>query len=267
MKNFLQKYSGATHALATVWALLIGAYAGSDDFRAAVNAGAIAVYQSLPHGLAAVVSGLFGIAVPLWAFYRKGNPALGSEIPASSKGIGSAVIVALLVSSLALTTTGCTPQEEQQTVVSLTTSLVTALTTLENIEGNPVLAAQLQKDGAAVISAEANWKSGTPAQDVIEALGIVQADINLLPVSTQDQELVDLGIGLVDQILALLPVPAPGVVPARAILSTAVYATQGTTPLFRHPKLAKPIKDEKDFKKRWNALVKKHKELAGAKLK
>lgn len=208
------------------------------------------------------VSALLAVAAVL-----KQSPLPPDSAPSLPSGTGSAAIVALLCATLVMT--GCTPQEEQQTVVSLTTSLITALTTLENIEGNPVLAAQLQKDGAAVISAEANWKSGTPAQDVIEALGIVQADINLLPVSTQDQELVDLGIGLVDQILALLPVPAPAAAPAGITLTNAVWMQKGDylTPQLRHPKLAKPIKDEKDFRKRWNAIVKKHKELAGAKLK
>lgn len=195
----------------------------------------------------------------------KQSPLSPDSAPSLPSGTGSAAIVALLCATLVMT--GCTPQEEQQTVVSLTTSLSTALVTLENIEGNPASAAKLQTDFAAVISAEANWKSGTPAQDVIEALGIVQADINLLPVSTTDAELVDLGIGLVDQILALLPVPAPVVSPAGVTLTNAVYVTGFAKPQLRHPKLAKPIKDEKDFKKRWNAIVKKHKELAGAKLK
>lgn len=130
MKNFLQKYSGATHALATVWALLIAAYAGSNDFREAVNAGAIAVYQVLPHGLAAVVSALFGIAVPLWAFYRKGNPVQGSA--PSFKGTLQAALVAFMVGSLMLVPTGCTQAQKvnvAQEIVNWTPALVSAIDT------------------------------------------------------------------------------------------------------------------------------------------
>lgn len=188
--------------------------------------------------------------------------------PASKGGTLPAIVALALIPLLVLT--GCTPQEQQQTVVGLTTALGTAITTLENIEGNSAMAAKLQTDFQAAIAAESNWKSGTPAQDVMEALNIVQLDLNLLPVSSTDTALIDLGIGLVDQILALLPAPAV-VVPTSAtatIVPAAFYGGQHSGSVRRrHPGLRSPIVSAKDFKKRWNAIVKQHPELAAAKVK
>lgn len=176
----------------------------------------------------------------------------------------------LILFALTASTVGCTPAEQQQTIVQITSALGTAVSTLLTIEGNTSGAAQLRTDMAAALTAETNWTSGTPAQDVVEALNVVQDDLNLLPVSTQDQAFIDLGIGLVDQILALLPAPTSA--PSAAVVATpAVFRVSMARPRktveHRHPGLAKPILSAKDFKKRWNALIKQHPELAAAKVK
>lgn len=132
--NFLKKYSGVTHALAGFWVLLIGAYAGSADFHNAVNSGALQLYQALPHGLAVIASALFAIAGPLWAFYRKGNPQPSD--PAKPAGVIQAALVALMVGSLMLTTSGCTQAQKvsvAQEIVNWTPALTSAIDTIGGV--------------------------------------------------------------------------------------------------------------------------------------
>lgn len=194
------------------------------------------------------VSALLAVAAVL-----KQSP-LPPDAPATpSSGTGAAVIVALLFASLVMT--GCTGQ---QTAADLISIVGTATIALETLEGNGAAAQKLQADFNAADTAILNFKSGTPAQEVIEALNLVQDDLNLLPVSTQDQALVDLAIGTIDQILALLPAPAVAPVPAaaRPTLSTAAFVTF-THPAVphRHPHLAKTPKTAKQFRTEWNKLV------------
>lgn len=108
MKAFFSKYNDLTHTLAAVWLVVSGAYASSDDFREAVNALALQVYHSLPHGAATVVSSLAGILVPLWAFYRKGNPSEKNS-GSQSSGAGKAAMIALALLVLASPAIAQTP--------------------------------------------------------------------------------------------------------------------------------------------------------------
>lgn len=153
-------------------------------------------------------------------------------------------LVALLA---CVTMTGC----NQKTIAALTQILGTQAANVAKLENDPALATKLAADTTAAVTAITNWKSGTPAQDVVQALDLVEADLNLFPVANQYAPLVDLAIGTVDSILALLPPP-----PA----TTAV--------LRRHVALFQPApKNSKQFIEQWNALVKANPRLAPAQIR
>lgn len=134
LKQFLAKYSGATHAIGAVWLLLSGAYAGSDAFRSAVNSTAVQIYDSLPHGLAAIVTAASGIIVPLWAFYRKGNPPSSGSSTQGLGGVASAIVVSLMTAGLLFSSTigltGCTQAQRisvAQEIVNWTPTFVSGI--------------------------------------------------------------------------------------------------------------------------------------------
>lgn len=149
------------------------------------------------------------------------------------------LILGLVTSSLVLTTTGCA---SQQTLAALVSTVGTSVATLEAIEGaSPQLIQKVQQDTAIATQDVLNWKQGSPTQDIINALNLVQDDISVLPVPPQDAALVSLAIGTIDQIL------------------TIVQVSSGTTPVTTakniHFKLKHQIKNSKEFKKEWNSIL------------
>lgn len=152
--------------------------------------------------------------------------------------------------------TGCVAQS---TIANLTAILGTSAASIAALEGNPVLAAKLTTDTAAAVSAVQNWKSGTPAQVVIEALNIVEDDLNLIPGTSQYAPLVFLAIGTVESILALLPQTSP---------SDEGLSTTRTVTAHRSVVLTQPApKSAKAFKAQWNNIVKANPSLAAAAIK
>lgn len=134
---------------------------------------------------------------------------------------------------------GCT---SQATIAALTDTLGNAASAIAAVEGNTALATKLQTDTAAAVSAVKTWKSGTPAQMAIEALNLVQDDLQLIPATGPYVPLIDICIGAVDAILAELPA------------SQAVTAHVGGSNRAIH--LSQPApKTAKQFKKQWNAYV------------
>ena len=126
-------------------------------------------------------------------------------------------------------------------------SSVAALVTMLGIaalEGNTPLAAMLQADTAAASSAVLNWKSGSPTQNVIQALNLVEADLNLIPGSSKYAPLVVLAIGTVESIMEIIH---PG-----SSSPTGINSRKGVT---HRVYLAHPPKTEAQFKKEWNALA------------
>lgn len=160
---------------------------------------------------------------------------------------GFALIAVLLVVTLPLA--GC-PQ--QSTLAALVTTLGNAAASIASFEGNTALAQKLKIDVAAASQAVLNWKSGTPPQMAIEALTLVEDDLNLFPVASVYTPLIDLAIGTTISIIELLnpanPTPAVGATNRRAV------------------HLASPPKSAKQFKAQWNAIVKQHPELVQAEI-
>lgn len=148
--------------------------------------------------------------------------------------------IPLLVCLLCVPLAGC---PSQNTTAALIGIAEVAVSSLETIEGNTAAAQQIQTDFSAAQSAVLNFKAGSPTQDVAQALKLVQDDLNLLPVSKQDEAYINLAIGTINSILLLFPQPTTGLsahtslVPHRTIVSN--------TP---------PPKNAAEFKAQWNAI-------------
>ena len=127
----------------------------------------------------------------------------------------------------------------------LVTVLGNATASIAAIEGNTVLATQIKTDTAAASAAVLAWKSGTPSQEAIEALNIVEDDLNLIPMSGAYVALVDLGIGTIESILAMLPASTTTVSVERA------HKRRSVTPVH----VTKWGDSSREFKDRWNKIV------------
>jgi hypothetical protein len=167
------------------------------------------------------------------------------------------MVAALCLTLTVLPLSGC---DTQATLAELVQTLGSADGQVANLQGNVQLAAQINTDTTAAVNAITNWKNGTPAQDVIEALNIVEDDLNLIPAASQYAGLIDIAIATVQTLLALLPAPAPTVAVAQARTAHASVP-------HRTVNVANPPKTAKQFKKRWNAMVAANPALAPAAIK
>lgn len=156
---------------------------------------------------------------------------------------GFCILTALAGALPSMLLEGC---ESQQTIADLINTLGSAAAQLATYENNPTLAAKLQTDVAAAANAVLNWKKGTPSQLVVEALNLVEDDLNLFPLAGPYVPLIDLAIATVEGILSEL-----GLTPAAASADAA-------QPVHRHRKIIvayKAPKNAKAFAAKWNALA------------
>lgn len=137
--------------------------------------------------------------------------------------------------------TGCFSQSQ---IAALASILGATAASIASLQGNSVLAAKLTTDTAAAVAAINAWKSGTSTQEIILALNLVEDDLNLFPIIGPYVPLIDLAIGTVESILALLPQNAisPATIAPHA-------ARRHVTLPFAAPKTAKA------YKTQWNLLV------------
>lgn len=141
------------------------------------------------------------------------------------------------------------------TIAALASTLGNAGASIAVLENNPTLATQLRADTTAAVTAINSWKAGTPAQDVIQALNIVEADLNLIPGTSQYTPLVDLAIGTVESILALLP-------QTQGVTANARMAGE-----HRNVRLTNAPKTAKQFKQQWNDTIGTYPALGAARIK
>ena len=150
----------------------------------------------------------------------------------------TAIAAGCLLALSAVILTGC---PSQNTIASLVDVLGNASSSIAALQGNTQLAATLKTDTAAASSAVLNWKKGTPTQNVIQALNLVEADLNLIPGTGQYAPLIDLAIGTVESIMEIVQ-PGSASVQGRVGVTHRVY-------------LKSPPKNADQFKKEWNALA------------
>lgn len=168
------------------------------------------------------------------------------------KNLISKLTVLLCVAALIIPNVGCT---NQATIASLTATLGNAAASIAALEGNNDLAVRLKADSAAAQTAILNWKSGTPASEAIEALNLVEDDLNLIPAASQYTPLIDLAIGTVESILALLPQSQTVATPNLAA-HTAAHKRKVT--------LTNPPKNAKQFKAQWQNVINANPQLSNA---
>jgi hypothetical protein len=143
------------------------------------------------------------------------------------------------IAALCIFSTGC---NDQQTIASLLQAAGAAVSSVATIENDPALASKLTTDFSAASQAVLAWKAGTPAQDVVEALDLVEQDLSLFPVNSQEVVLIDLAIGTVEAIIVAIE---PSAANSAAIVARSALSVH----------LATPPKNAKAFKAQWQALI------------
>ena len=141
----------------------------------------------------------------------------------------------------------------QSQIAALASILGSTAASIAAIEGNPTLATKLTTDTAAAVAAINAWKSGTPDSEVILALNLVEDDLNLFPSTGPYVPLIDLAIGTVESILALLPQSSSAIAP-HAVHRAVVLP-------FPAPKTASAYKGQ------WNVICSSDSRLAALKVK
>ena len=150
-----------------------------------------------------------------------------------------------------LVTVGCL---SQNTIAALVTTLGNASAAIAAMEGNTSLATQLKADTAAASAAVLNWQKGTNAQMVVEALGIVQDDLNLIPFAGPYIPLISLALVTVQEIIVIVTSNAPA--------STQAHIAKVTQRKVSY--VGKIPKNATQFKKAWNKVVAANPQLAPA---
>src|ERR1017187_168253 len=91
------------------------------------------------------------------------------------------------------------------TIATLVQTLGGAAGSLAAMLGNSALQAQITSATADAVAAVANWKTGTPAAMAIEAINVLEAAINLIPIGNPVISLlIQLVLGTADTLLGLL---------------------------------------------------------------
>jgi hypothetical protein len=158
------------------------------------------------------------------------------------KSISRLLIAILILPTVWLT--GCPSQNQYAALAQVLGSTASSIATIEN---NPALAAKITTDTAAAVTAIQNFKPGSNAQNVIQILNVVIADLNLVPNVGPYAPLITLALGTAESLIAL-------------------FAPQAATT----PKVILPPSSPttaKDFKAFVKAFNKAHPELAPVQVK
>ena len=157
-----------------------------------------------------------------------------------TKRIGFIAVCMLVSAGMMVPLAGC---PSQTTLAALTATLGNAGASIATIEGNAALAQKLQTDTTAAVSAVQNWKPGTPSQNAVQALQLVETDLNLIsqiPGAQQYAPLISLALSTT---ISIIQIVDPGSVPAAVARAQVGGVTTSGAP-----------KNAKDFKARWYAI-------------
>lgn len=173
--------------------------------------------------------------------------------------------IACVVLAIAFTT-GCS----QNTIAALVATLGSACSTAAGAAGDAALSQAILADTSTASAQALAWKSGTPTQNVEQALGDLEADLSKIPETAAVAPFIDLGIATIDGILTDITGQAPAAATAElgahlrnvsASVAKPVRAgTTGNASLpaggARHPKYSGNLpKKAADFVTEWNKLV------------
>lgn len=121
---------------------------------------------------------------------------------------GKYSLTALATLALAPTVllTSCVSKD---TLSALVVVLGNAAASLAAAMGRSELAIKLQADTAAAANSIVNWKQGSNSQAIIELLGIVQDDLNLIPYILPYAPLISLAIATAESIIVIVMKNSP----------------------------------------------------------
>ena len=166
----------------------------------------------------------------------------------------------------------------QNTVAALVETLGNACSAAAGLAGDATAAKQIVADTATASQQVLAWKSGTPTQDVEQALGDLEADLSAIPETSKVAPFIDLGIATIDGILVDITGQAPVANGSLSPTSAKGWQMWGSRPLLngtqgsaggrvvlvggrrgvRHPKFAGKLpKRAGEFNSTWNALADK----------
>ena len=101
-------------------------------------------------------------------------------------------------------------------VVILTDALDSITSVIKILDPQWSGLAQFTQDATAAIAAVNNWQSGTPAQDVVQILDILIADINLFPVSDVYKAVIVIALDGIKSVIVLIEEHSTGTTQAAA---------------------------------------------------
>jgi len=143
-------------------------------------------------------------------------------------------------SAMVLAMAGC----GVETIEEYINAVDTAVTGVLNLMGDSALAAKIQAAVKAVNAAMSTWKTGTIPQMVVEALGMLQAALDAVPLSNVLSMAIGIAIAAIDAILDLS---------GGTIISSPGPASAG--PWRQHPKPNLQLKTRRSFAKAWNSAI------------
>lgn len=89
------------------------------------------------------------------------------------------------------------------TVIAYINAVNTAVTSILTFIGDDALAQTLSKDVARINAAVAGWTSGSITQEVIEAINIMESDLDLIPLSSTVTMLISIALVALNAVLNL----------------------------------------------------------------
>ena len=146
-------------------------------------------------------------------------------------------------------------------IIQIATVALTSLTAvLKVVAPNDPNLAKYEADAATLLAQLAAWKAGTPAEQVIEAIDLVIADVNMIPVPVQYQAVIAIALAGLASIIAIV---------------NQNSLTGGATQKASATAMAKYQIEDPEYSGRfaivyyvrdWNSAVGKHSELKAAKI-
>ncbi len=212
---------------------------------------------SLGHAGTGTVVALIGALAAAFLGVLARDPAKTVTSGTGPQKLG-ALALAFLVTLAMLPVSGCT---SQTTIAALVTTLGNASASIAQIEGNTSLANQLKADTAAASAAVLNWKKGTPAQSVVEALNLVQNDLALITGSCQA-----VPGAMISPVCQYVPLIDLAIATTTSIIQ---IVDPSALPVGMHGTMAKSWKAPRDasqFKKQWNSICAANPKLSGVRM-
>ena len=145
------------------------------------------------------------------------------------------------------------------TIASVALTSLTAVLKITN-PNDPNLA-KYEADAALLLQQLANWKTGSAATQVIEAIDLVISDVNLIPVPPTQQAIIAIALAGLESIIAIVNQNSTVGGASQVASAKVMEAQQIDSPAYSGPDAALY------YARDWNSEVGKQSTLAHAKIK